>query len=363
MGKKRSFKRKSLFLAFALLGGILTTAVKAEAVEILYALYGDLNANNADNRRIDATAKIKSYVGSQTSVSLSPQVMHTLFTGVGIDPAPGVNKGLAVVYRNAGNIRLHFSYYYDTTTMPDNTDYDLGPVNTSSNLQILAAVYGDLNKSGAVSKSDFAQSITIANTNLLQNNVMNIPPYPSGTQKHQFFGDPIFGVHKGFLAVVSSGGQLFMGCYGHTEGGQLSNNSFQFSATPNAASPPPAPAPPTVASVFTDSWPTPPSGLKLACFTGPRSPQPDQMTNYCPMIMYNGIEFRAFSYTDNRYSIGLVGYDKFGNIVSPVQEFTGTRYVWEIALDTVNQTAIIKGQSSPDGTIKTSVTVPWSKLK
>ena len=41
------FIRKSLFLAIALFVGVMTTAVKAEGLEVLFALYGDLNANNA----------------------------------------------------------------------------------------------------------------------------------------------------------------------------------------------------------------------------------------------------------------------------------------------------------------------------
>jgi|GEM_PF-5683697 len=233
----RSFISKSLFLAVALLAGVMTTAFKAEGLEILFALYGDLNANHADNKRVDATEKIKAYVGSQASVGLPTAVKNTLFTAAGIDPAFGVNKGLAIVYVNAGNVRLHFSFYDDTTTIPSDTDYDLGVLNTSANLQVLAAVYGELNKSGAASKSDFATSKTVASTKLLQNNVIYIPPgIPTGEQKHQLFGDPAFGVNKGFFVVGSSGGKLFIGCFGHTEVGQLSSTTYQFSATPAAAS-------------------------------------------------------------------------------------------------------------------------------
>ena len=189
-----------------------------------------MNADHAANRRIDGTEQVKSYVGSQASVSLSTQAKHDMFTAKGIDPAFGAYKGLAIVYLHAGKVRLHFSFYNDTTMLPGNTDYDLGALNASSNFEVLAAVYGELNKSGVAGKADFATSINVARTKLLQGSAMMIPPV-AGQEKHQLFGDPAFGVGKGFFAVVSSGGKLFIGCYGHTEAGQLSSTTHQFSAT------------------------------------------------------------------------------------------------------------------------------------
>jgi hypothetical protein len=152
-------------------------------------------------------------------------------TAKGIDPAFGVNKELAIVYLDRGKVRLHFSFYNDTTTLPGQTDYDLGAVNTMANLNVLAAVYGELNTSGVTKKSDFANSINVAKSKLMSGNAMRIPPIP-GQEKHQLFGDPAFGVNKGFLAVVSSGGKLFIGCYGPAEAGTLSSATHQYSATP-----------------------------------------------------------------------------------------------------------------------------------
>jgi len=79
------------------------------------------------------------------------------------------------------------------------------------------------------------------------------------------------------------------------------------------------------------------------------------MNPNCPVISYKGIEFRPFSYNENRYSIGLVGYQ--GGQILKQFELKGTRYVYAITVDTAAKTVTILGQIPGN-----LATLPWSSL-
>ncbi|BCE01682.1 hypothetical protein [Marinicellulosiphila megalodicopiae] len=108
---------------------------------------------------------------------------------------------------------------------------------------------------------------------------------------------------------------------------------------------------PVVVHIDKTQAPTPPAGMKVTCMMSADSLA---SSSTCPVIQYNDIEYWAFSYTDNRSSIGLVGYDA-GMVVSQ-QELSGVRYVWDITVNENNETVSIFGQSTGQATID------WAEL-
>lgn len=109
---------------------------------------------------------------------------------------------------------------------------------------------------------------------------------------------------------------------------------------------------PEIKQISTASAPKPPADMKVTCLI---SPTDLRMNPNCPVISYKGIEFWPFSYIDNRYSIGLVGYQG-GQIVKQF-ELKGTRYVYAITVDTAAKTVTILGQIPGN-----LATLPWSSL-
>ncbi len=112
---------------------------------------------------------------------------------------------------------------------------------------------------------------------------------------------------------------------------------------------------PVVRAMATASAPTPPSGSKIACMTGPNSPTPDGPSTTCPVIKYNNANFWPFSFVDNRMAINVVGYDYGNNRVSE-KELKGPRYIYKVTVDSTAQTVTFWGQNN------TKVTIPWSQL-
>ena len=108
---------------------------------------------------------------------------------------------------------------------------------------------------------------------------------------------------------------------------------------------------PVVTYESVEAAPVPPLGLKLTCTNGPTSG-----TSFsCPVVSYSGIKFWAFSYIDNRVSLGVVGY-KDGAFVSQ-QELVGARYVWDATVDARNKTVSFYGQANQ------VVSISWPNLK
>ncbi len=114
-------------------------------------------------------------------------------------------------------------------------------------------------------------------------------------------------------------------------------------------------AAPQVVQISTVDAPTPPSGMKVSCMTGPNSPKPDWVSPTCPVITYNGVDFWPFSYMDNRVAIGLGGY-KSGKLVKLI-ELKGTRYAWKASVDMGAKSISIFGQTN------SSVSTSWTSLK
>ena len=95
-----------------------------------------------------------------------------------------------------------------------------------------------------------------------------------------------------------------------------------------------------------------PYGMKKACMQGPDSLY---VSETCPIVNANGLNFWALSYIDNRVGMAIVGYDTGGNVVS-ILEKTGSRYIWGIALDAAHETIAFKGQANA------VITINWDDL-
>lgn len=110
--------------------------------------------------------------------------------------------------------------------------------------------------------------------------------------------------------------------------------------------------PPQIATVASNSGPTPPAGLKVACMTNGSSLQSGPT---CPVVKYQGNTTWAYSYMDNRVSLAFVTYGPSGNVVRNV-EMKGTRYVWQMASSAANSTVTATGQGN------STVSAPWSQF-
>lgn len=95
-----------------------------------------------------------------------------------------------------------------------------------------------------------------------------------------------------------------------------------------------------------------PTGMKVTCTANGNSLA---STPTCPVIQYGSWTTWAFSYIDNRVSIGLVTYDSGGKVVKST-ELKGTRYVYKITSDATAKTVTIFGQSNA------KVSAPWSQM-
>ncbi|MDB5214587.1 MAG: Tryptophan synthase alpha chain [Myxococcaceae bacterium] len=94
----------------------------------------------------------------------------------------------------------------------------------------------------------------------------------------------------------------------------------------------------------------PDPALKVACQDAAGNP-----STTCPVVKCGGITFFAFSYFDNRISLGVVGYDTNGAVIKPNVEKSGVRYISSI---TVNASTVsLVGQ---DGL---SVDMPFSAFR
>jgi hypothetical protein len=121
--------------------------------------------------------------------------------------------------------------------------------------------------------------------------------------------------------------------------------------------PAPAPAPaPVLAPRVEERSPagrSAPAGfdLKLVCLEpGDRV----VVSPTCPVVVYGGKEYWAFSYTDNRSSLGLVGYAE--GVPSAPVELLGARYLVDVEVNATDSTVTFVGQGDR------RVSVRWSAL-
>lgn len=128
----------------------------------------------------------------------------------------------------------------------------------------------------------------------------------------------------------------------------LSLGLLMFALAPRAE----AQTAPTVAQVPSNAPPAVPSGMKVTCTPGPGT---GAQSPTCPVLQWNGHTYWAFSYDDNRNSLGIVAYDSAGRVAAQWEK-TGVRYVYAISVDPTGKTVTFAGQSDQ----KTSLA--WSEL-
>jgi hypothetical protein len=110
--------------------------------------------------------------------------------------------------------------------------------------------------------------------------------------------------------------------------------------------------PPAIATVATNTIPSVPAGLKVACMANGSSLQP---VGTCPVVKVGGLTTWALSYYDNRVSLAFVTFNSKGHIVRNT-EMPGSRYVWQMTVNTANKTVTASGQSNA------TVTAPWTQF-
>ena len=118
------------------------------------------------------------------------------------------------------------------------------------------------------------------------------------------------------------------------------------------AAPAAAQAVPTVQVVQTSTHPAPPAGWKVACMpnavNGGASPT-------CPVLQYNGYTYWAFSDNQNAVAMAIVAYNSSGVAVKQWNR-NGARYVWNLTVDPVAETASFIGQANAQ------ITLSWDDL-
>ncbi|MGH7487665.1 MAG: hypothetical protein ACREMY_18980, partial [bacterium] len=110
--------------------------------------------------------------------------------------------------------------------------------------------------------------------------------------------------------------------------------------------------PPVVATVPSNSAPSVPAGLKVACFANGTNLQ---TIATCPVVKVGGLTTWAFSYVDNRVSLAFVTFNSKGHILRNT-EMKGARYVWQMTVNATNKTVTATGQSNA------SVSAPWTAV-
>jgi hypothetical protein len=110
---------------------------------------------------------------------------------------------------------------------------------------------------------------------------------------------------------------------------------------------------PTLATATVASAPEPPAGLDVVCMTDGSA---TLESSTCPVLIWNGITYWAFSYEDGRNSMVVVGYNSNNEVVKQLSERTGAKNLWQITINQGQSTVTLRGQA--DATI----VIPWSEL-
>lgn len=111
------------------------------------------------------------------------------------------------------------------------------------------------------------------------------------------------------------------------------------------------PAPPTVVQV--PAAELPPIDRDVYKFSCPR---PAGSGATCPVIRWQGMDYAALSYRDNRISFAVHAWDAAGALRS-VQEYPGARYVDRALVDTLGETVSFVGQSDRE------IVLTWAELE
>lgn len=108
---------------------------------------------------------------------------------------------------------------------------------------------------------------------------------------------------------------------------------------------------PTVAEVPVAELPVFDTELyKTSCST------PNSGVRACPVIRWDGVDYVALSFRDNRLSFAIHAWDTAGGLRS-VQEFRGARYLAAVEIDTTAETVGFVGQD------ERTVTLTWAELE
>ncbi len=117
--------------------------------------------------------------------------------------------------------------------------------------------------------------------------------------------------------------------------------------------------PPTVEQPTSTQHPAIPSGLKVTCFSNANDIS--NLSSTCPVIKWNGYTYWAYSYIDNRVSLGVVAYDLTGKVAQQWQ-VNGVRYVYKIEVDSTAKKITFYGQSNQTGSLTFSQITLASQL-
>ncbi|MBS1988802.1 hypothetical protein JST56_07505 [Candidatus Dependentiae bacterium] len=206
---------------------------------IIFGLYGDLTSKKASTR-FEVTDKLKSMLKSG---KIKGKVVEKAF---GVDPAKGKHKGLFLVYKaEDGRLFCRVKSGNGSLSFPDARDVEFNKGHSgSSDLQILQAFYGDLNRT----KSDKAViNVTARVQALVKNGKLDI------AEKHKLFGDVAKGKDLGLFILYRVRDKVYAVIFGDGEKGSISNvgheNAYQVytfkkhtrkDVTPSVVSPTPA---------------------------------------------------------------------------------------------------------------------------
>jgi hypothetical protein len=155
------------------------------------------------------------------------------------------------------------------------------------------------------------------------------------------------------------GGDVWYRCSwekdGSTNEGWILADNISFGtppATPTFVIPGQSSGVPLIETVNVNTHPPIPEELKEGFMIGPDSLDSSTTTN---VIKFNGLTYWAYSYDDNRLSLGIVAYDSSNNIIKQWEK-SGARYLWKITVDSKSQTVVFHGQDS------NTIVVKWSDL-
>ena len=98
--------------------------------------------------------------------------------------------------------------------------------------------------------------------------------------------------------------------------------------------------------------PTPPVGLRVQCVDGPES----FVEANCPVVQCGRLFTWPFTYTDNRFALGLSTYEDDVTFLRTT-ELTGPRYVYGASNDSLFMSVTFRGQHDLIGT------TPWSTFR
>lgn len=217
----KKFQYSLLLLVMMLLGsGLFQECCAAEPAKIksiIFGLYGDLTSKKASTR-FEVTDKLK---GMLKNGKIKGKAVEKAF---GVDPAKGKRKGLFLVYKTQdGKLFCRVKSGDGNLEFPHARDVEFNKGRSgSSDLQVLQAFYGDLNRT----KNDKAiVNVTAKIQALVRNGKIDI------ADKHKLFGDVAKGKDLGLVVLYRVRDKVYAVILGDGEKGSISTvgheNAYQ----------------------------------------------------------------------------------------------------------------------------------------